>query len=761
VSGCSRVTKDRRRRLSRIPARLQTVLPLLALIGCQETLVYDAPIEPYDPLPLVDPLIGTGGLGAQVSGLNPGAALPFGMTQTGPDTRDSVTGAPPFYHFGGYHYEDDLITGFSHEHANGMGVNDFGSILVMPRLGWHDSYRQETGRAAPFLHTEESASAGLYSVRLSDDGTEVAIAATRHGAIHRYRFAAGTSDQQPTVLLDLGHELGDVHIAEAELEVNLDAAELEAFQLLQGAYSERFGGLQTWAYMSFEPAPLASGTWSGDQSSPGSTSAAGDEVGTWLSFPPDTDEVLLRVALSHVDAQGARRNHTDELAGRGFENLSGAAETAWRDALGKVRVRGGSDEQRTIFHTALYHSLLWPNVFADSDGRYRGLDGEVHEAEFLYHSNFSMWDTFRTTHPWMTLSRPDKAREFASSLVRMYEDGGFMPRWALGHGYTGGMVGTPAAQILAGTWLKGVRGWDAETGFEACFRHATSATAVAGRAAIDEYRQLHYVPAETTGGSTSLGLEYAWNDHALALWAQELDRDEDADAMAEQSSWWRNNWDPEQQFMVGRYADGSFHSLTNPDTWHDEYIEGNAWHYLWPAPYDPQGMVELQHDGDLDAFLARLDLYWNRVYTEEDDSFPDTYYWHGNEPDLHHPWLGSLLGHPELSLEPVRHIMATRYGTGPDGLDGNDDAGTLSAWYLFAALGLYPVAGTPSYAVTSPLFERVELERPEGTLIIQSRGLPDEARLPSSLEVDRLPIEGWTLSHDQLTGPTQVLFHFE
>jgi len=745
-------------------AALSMGVPLLVLLlaGCQPPPGDDAPIADYDPLEWVDPFIGTGGLGGEVIGLNPGASLPFGMTQTGPDTRDSALGAPFFYHYGGYHYGDDLITGFSHEHPNGMGVNDFGSILVMPRLGWSTSFTEEVGRAAPFSHDAESASPGLYSVRLADHDIEVEIVATRHGAMHRYRFAGGGGEEQPTVLLDLGHELGTVQIVAAEVETDVAGGRIDAYQLLQGAYSERFGGLKTWAHLSFEPAPLSSGTWSDTAGSgAGQTSAEGEEIGTWLSFPAGTEEVLVRVALSHVDAQGARANHDAEAAGRSFEELRDAAEAAWRDELSHVRVRGGSDEQRTIFHTALYHVSLWPNVFSDSDGRYRGLDGEIHTADFLYHSNFSMWDTFRTTHPWLTLSRPHKALEFAQTLVRMYEDGGSMPRWALGHGYTGGMVGTPAAQILAGTWLKGVAGWDADTGFEACFRHSTGAMPEASRAAIDEYQQLHYVPVEAAGGSTSLGLEYAWNDHALALWAEALGRDDEAAVMVEQSSWWRNNWDPQQGFMVGRYADGSFHSIPEPANWYPEYVEGDAWHYLWPAPYDVQGMVDLQHGGDLQAFLERLELYWNRVYSEEDDLFPDTYYWHGNEPDIHHPWLGSLLDHPELTITPVREVMATRYGTGADGLDGNDDAGTLSAWYLFAALGLYPVAGTPSYAIASPVFDRIELDRPDGMLVLRAPDLPRDPKVPSAVLAAGEALEGWTLSHQRLLESQGLLFVFD
>jgi predicted alpha-1,2-mannosidase len=729
-----------------------STLPVLALfLGCNAPIddsdvaapADDLPIEAYDPLPLVDPFIGTGGLGGEVVGLNPGASTPFGMTQTGPDTRHSVTGDPSFYHFGGYYYSDDEITAFSHEHANGMGVNDFGNIAVMPRGSWSDDYVNAKDRAAPFSHDSETASPGYYAVTLDDDATQVEIAATQHGAIHRYTF---DDTSGPVVLLDLGHELGTVDVDGAELTVDLDAGTVDAFQRLRGSYSSRFGGLQTWAHLSFDPAPVAAGVWSDTSSPADGTTVEGDTAGTWLTFPAGTSEVTLRVSLSHVDADGALANHT-ELADS-FDDLLATAETAWRDELSSVRVRGGTDDQRVIFHTALYHAYLWPNIFQDVDGRYRGMDGEVHTADFAYHSNYSMWDTFRTTHPWFTFAKPDKANDLAKSLVKMYEDGGSMPRWALGHGYTGGMVGTPAAQILAGTWLKGVRDWDAETGLDACLRHATGPMPHAGRSGIEQYLTKKYLPIEASGGSASRAVEYSWNDHALALWADAMGRTDDAAAMAEQSTYWQNHWDADQRFVVGRHSDGSFEELDSDIAWLDVYVEGDAWHYLWPAPYDLAGTIDLQHDGDADAFADRLSSFWDSVYAEADDLFPDDYYWHGNEPDLHYPWLGSLAGRPELTVAPVRHVMETRYSAENDGLDGNDDAGTLSSWYLFAAMGVYPVAGTTTYAVGSPIFERVEVDRPDGMVVISAGGTSEDVVVPT-VTVDGASVVG-VIDHEEL-----------
>ena len=744
---------------------MRRLVPLLILlVGCPTEPepppepVPDAPIAAYDALPLVDPMIGTGGVGGEVIGLNPGAAVPWGMTQTGPDTRHSTGGAPPFYHFGGYHYRDDRIEAFSHEHANGMGVNDFGNIAILPRTGWDDSYVDGAARAAHFSHDAEDASPGLYTVTLQDTGTDVAIAATTRGAIHRYRF---TDTASPTVLLDLGHEVGEVDVDDGELVIDPTTGTIDGFQNLMGSYSRRYGGMKTWAHVTVEPAPTSTGTWT-DDAAPvaGSTSAEGVHVGGWLVFPAGTEEVTVRVALSHVDADGARTNHAAELADRSFDEVLADAEQQWRDLLGSVRVRGGTDDQRVIFHTALYHAYLWPNIFQDADGRYRGFDQAIHTADFDYHSNFSMWDTFRTTHPWFTLALPDKANDFARSLVRMAQDGGSMPRWAHGHGYTGGMVGSPAAQILAGTWLKGVQDWDAEAAFDVLYDHSTGPMPDAGRGGIQAYLDHGFMPVDAAGGSASLAVEYSWNDHAMALWADDLGRAAESATLWDMSTWWQNHWDPEQQFIVGRHADGDFEEIPGAEVWLDVYVEGNAWHYLWPAPQDVQGIIDLQHGGDEDAWFTRLNAFWGLVEGEEDDVLPDDFYWHGNEPDIHYAWLGSLGGRIESTVHPVRHVMETRYSVENDGLDGNDDAGTLSAWYLFAALGIYPVAGTPDYALASPIFDRAEIDRPDGTLVIRAPGTSaTEHLVPSAITSDGTAI-GATITHEALLSG-ELVFRYD
>lgn len=461
--------------------------------------------------------------------------------------------------------------------------------------------------------------------------------------------------------------------------------------------------------------------------------------------------------LSYVDGAGALANLEAELPDLDFAARRSEAADAWRAELSNVRVRGGTEAERRAFHTAAYRTRLMPSLFVDVDGRYRGIDGEVHTTDLPYYTDFSLWDTFRTLHPWLILAAPDRQRELVTSLVQMTVDGGSVPRWPLGHGYTGGMVGTPADQVFAETWLKGIRGWDVDTAWEASLAHALGPVPNAGRAGIDAYREHGYVPFEVAGTPASRTLEYAWSDHALALWGEALGHTQEAALLRAQSGSWANTWDPSAGFFVGRFLDGSFEPLRSPFDWVASYVEGNAWHYVWYVPYDVRGLIDLQHGGDPAAFHARLRNYWEEVYAEPDDDYPDDWYWHGNEPVLHYVALGSLSGAPELSADAGRWILANRYNDTELGLDGNDDGGTLSAWYLWNAIGLYPVAGTDLYAVTSPIFERVEVDRPDGTVVIRVEGVSEDARYVQRATVRGEPLERAWLTHAELVSGELVL----
>lgn len=718
-----------------------------------------SPIEPYDPLPFVDPMIGTDGLGAQIANVNPGATWPLGLVLAGPNTR-TVNGAPAFYHCAGYHYPDTHIGGFAHIHGHGIGVTDYGAVHLMPRARFDAAHLDVRARMAPFSHDDEQATVGRYRVKLGDDATEVDIVATSHGAIHRWTFSPSAGDT-PVMWLDLDHTFGNDTTTLARVQWDADAGELSGKQVIAGGYSARFDGQQAHFVITFDvtPAPAGSlevGTFGASfEPVPGAHTLDDDTGGAWVRFPAGTTAVEARVALSYVDVEGARANHASELASTTFEQAIEQVEQAWRDRLSRVRVRGGSPDDQVIFHTAHYHALMMPHVQTDVDGRYRGIDGEVHVTDFDYMSDLSLWDTFRTLHPFWTLAHPDLQRGAARSLVQMVRDGGSLPRWPMAHGYTSGMVGSPATMLLADTVFAGIDGWDSDVAFEAAYAAATGPTANASRDGIADYLALGYLPSDRVGASASKTLEYAWADHALARWADAQGRPEAA-ALHAQARSWQNVWDPSQRFFVPRRSDGSFEQVSNPTHWIGAYTEGNAWHYRWGAAHDPLGMVALQHGGDVDAALDALRGYLDGVINEPDDNLPDDLYWHGNEPVLHVPAMPSLLGDPDLAAAFSRHVLRTRYRTGPLGLDGNDDAGTLSSWALLVMIGVYPVAGSGEWSLLPPVFSRVEVDRDQGMLVVEAPGAALGHRFPAGAALDGEPLERAWVTTEELLG-TQVL----
>ncbi len=733
------------------------------------------PIEVYDPVAWVDPTIGTGGPSAAVGSINPGAVLPWGMVQAGPATRASFEA--PFYHCAGYYYEDTAITGFGHTFAHGMGVTEMGGILVMPKNGWEDGFTKTRGRLSAFDHTTEWASPGYYAVDLLDDGIHAELTATRRGAVHRYTFEEGTAE--PVVLFDLGYVNSNADtVSDAWIDVDLATGQVQGFQRLNGGYSNRFGGLMQHFEGAFDPAPISVGSWV-DNAVPeadiASAAATADvdnphvNVGAWLVFPAGTTEVQFRIGVSYVDSAGAANNLASENPDFDFDGVRDAAESEWREQLDNVRVRSmheaGSDAEArdmSIFHTAQYHAMQMPRTYQDVDGRYRGFDQQIHDGPgHPVYSDFSGWDTFRTQHPWLTLVRPETQRDMNKSLLLMVEDGGSLPRWPLAHGYTSGMIGTPMVQVMAGSYLKGVTDWDVEAGFDAAWSQSTEGHNNAGRSGVDHYVNSGYVPIESSGSAAAHTLEYAWSDGSLALWADELGRPEAAQAH-DMAGNWANTWDAESGFFWSRSQDGSFPNIEDPLGWSGNFVEGSAWHYVWMVPTDPMGMIDLQHGGDVDAFLTRYDDFWARTYIEQLDEdriagLPGLHYWHGNEPDIHYPFLGSMVGHRDHSAEPVRFVLEHKYDNAGWGIDGNDDGGTLSAWYLFGSIGFFPVAGTPTYALGSPIFERAEIDVNGQTLVMRAPGASVDAMYITDATLGGEPLDGGTFEHDQLIDGSELV----
>lgn len=707
------------------------------------------PVPPSHPAPeplieLVDPFLGTGGVGFNdIGSAHPGPQRPFGMVRPGPDTMGE-TARVQFTHCSGFAYDDPYVTGISHARMHGTGIPDYSSVSLLPIGAMQPEYVTYLGARTRVVDGSREASPGYFAMTLERGGVRVELTSTDHVAIHRYRFGAG---EPQGVLVDAGHTIADdVSITDASVEIDAAAREVRGFSHFSGGYSGRFGGMPVYFVARFDRDFVEHGVWEGETLRAGDVTAAGAASGAWLSFDPaGGDTVIAEVAISFVDLEGARANLTAESASFDFDAVRAESEQIWERELSRVRIEARSDSDITRFYTALYHALLMPTLAMDADDRYRGLDGQVHVADgFRYYTDFSLWDTFRTLHPLLTLLYPEIQLDMLRSLVAMARDGGAMPRWPLGIGYTGGMVGEPAAIVLADSWEKGLRDFDLRIGYDAMVRSAEGRASdlFEGRGDSEVYNRLGYVPMDA-----SKTLELAYADWALSRLAEALGDAEGAARYAARADNWRNTWDAERGFFVGRAEDGTFAESFREDVWQPYYTEGNARQYLWYVPHDLSGLAELM--GGRDVLLDRLRELFAESRRERRTALPPLWYWHGNEPDLHAPFIFSELGVPSESARVSRWVARTMYGDGPTGLAGNDDGGTLSAWLVFATLGVFPIAGRDDYLLGSPLVTRAELSIGDGTFVIDAPESSDraiyvgEARLDGAVMRDRVPHSGF------------------
>ena len=737
---------------------------LLVSAGCKtDDVVEDPPPDDYEPVDYVNPLIGAGGVAFGIGASFPGPTVPFGQVRLGPDTSLSSS-AMPILHCGGYYYEDTYIKGFSHIHLHGVGAAEFGNILFMPTLGMDESRTGWMGYRSPFFHDDEVVEAGYYGVTLDDTDIRVELTATTHAAMQRYTFPAS---DDAVVLIDLAHTLdGEVEIADIQLDP--DSGEVTGHVYNNDGFVGRVGGAHFHFVSRFDHVPSSWGTWSIDDEgavtmTDGGTEGEGPEIGAWLRFDTaDGEQVGVRTGISVIDLDHARANLDAEIGDATFDEVRDAARSWWNDELGVVEVTGGTEDQRIMFFTALYHAMMMPATYTEAGGDYLGFDQQVHQStDFTYYTELSLWDTFRTEHPLLTLIDPARQQDMLVSMEKMLETSGGLPKWALHTGDTGSMIGTPSDQMIAGSYLKGIRGYDVEAMLDAMIEHTNGADVPGHRSCMDEYLGQGYVAMD--GGcsmGTSRTLEYAYNDYAVALLAQELGRTADADALFEQSLSYLNVWNEDNQFFTGRMMDGSWNPDFDPISFNSpDYTEATAWQYLWHVQHDVDGLADLM--GGHEAMAERLDWMFQATVDMADefmDGIPSYYYWHGNEPDMHAAYLFDQVGRPDLTQKWVRWIMDDAYTAGPDGIPGNDDCGTLSSWYVFSALGFYPVAGTDRYLVGSPIFDSATVHLPDGDLTIVASGVSDEALYIQSASLDGAPLDEPFLYHDQIAGGAELAF---
>lgn len=669
----------------------------LVSVSCNDSTKEKAPTvteNNQNKLNYVDPFLGTGGHGHTY----PGAILPFGMVQLSPDN-----GTEGWDWSSGYHYSDSAIAGFSHLHLSGTGIGDYADISFMPK---YEFALKDSTRAA-FEHKNETATPGYYSVKLKN-GIQVELTTSKRVGLHRYTFP---KDSLKNVVIDLGFAINWDKPVDTRITIKNDT-------LITGYRKSTGWAKQQWVYFAAVfSQPIKKyelfGTEKNSKQITDSTAKGS------FTFSASAEPLLIKVGISSASADGALQNILDEAKTSNFDEVVTMAEKAWQQELQKISATLIEPEMDTIFYSALYHAFLSPNLFSDTDGQYKSVGHMVTTAQdYDRYTVFSLWDTFRAVHPLFTLLQPEKNQDFIQSMMAFYNESGLLPVWALAGNETNTMTGYHAVPVITDAILKGQV---AEDQIEKLY-NAMLKSAAQDIRGTNFYREYGYIPADKDGWSVTKTLEYAYDDWCIAQVAKKLNRQSDYDRFMKRAASYKPLFDKQTLFMRGKLSNGEWVAPFDPfyseHGFEGMYIEGTAWQHSWFVPHDVQGLIELF--GSEEAFVRHIDSTFNvssqvtGANASMDISGLIGQYAHGNEPSHHIAYLYNYAGKPWKTQEKVRQIMAELYHTGPDALAGNDDCGQMSAWYIFSALGFYPVNPAEGiYVLGSPLVKNASLKLEE------------------------------------------------
>ncbi|MBN8850291.1 MAG: sugar hydrolase [Sphingobacteriales bacterium 50-39] len=678
----------------------------------------------------VDPFIGSGGHGHVFVG----ASVPFGAVQLGPENIFSG-----WDWCSGYNYPDSILVGFSHTHLSGTGIPDLGDVLIMPYTGdihWNKGSRKniDTGYASLFSHQDEKSEPGYYSVKLARSGIQVELTATERVGFHQYHIPSG---KDLHIIIDLKEGTGD-RMTDADIK-QVDEHTLEGYRFSKG--------------------------WANDQrlyftirsEQPMKNFTVQDKKGL-ITWDHPADEVRLKVGISPVSAAGALANIEAESPGWDFNSVRKDAEEKWNSELSRVQVEARNDIDRKLFYTALYHTMIDPAIFNDHNGDYMGTDKKIYRgASFTNYSVFSLWDTYRANHPLYTLIQPDRVNDLIQTMLAIYQQQGKLPVWHLMGCETNTMPGTSGVQVVAEAYLKGYRGFDTALALA-----AIKGSDMRNEAGLDYVRKQGYIPCDKVPESVAKAMEYCISDGSAALMARKMGRKEDYAWFAKRALNYRNYFDSSVGFFRGRRADGSWNPVFDPartsHPWIDDYAEGNAWQYLWLVPEDVEGLIKLL--GGDKAFVRKLDQLFKTPTPYDPKAPPDIagligQYAHGNEPGHHTTYLYAYGGAQWKTAEKVRYILKNMYQAAPDGVSGNEDCGQMSAWYVFSAMGFYPVfPASGAYVLGSPLMDKVTISLPEEkSFIVEAVNNSPQNIYIQSVEMNGRPYtRSYILHQDILKG---------
>lgn len=713
------------------------------------------PLTAQKPSEYVNPMIGTDGMGHTF----PGACVPFGGVQLSPDTDnvphniDGVYQKATYKYCAGYQYSDSTIVGFSHTHFSGTGHSDLGDILLMPGVGEvkldpGTALDPDSGYRSRFSHENEKATPGYYEVLLSDSGVKAQLTATPRVGVHKYIFP---KNQDAHVILDLGHGIYnyDGKVLWSVLRVENETL-ITGYRITNGWARTNY----TYFAISFSKPiteygykdrdkVLYKGFWRRFKQDKNFPEMAGKDVAAYFHFDTKSgEELVAKVALSAVSTEGALKNLRAEAEGKSFDQLAEQAQESWNKELSMFSVEG-TEDQKAMFYTSLYHTMINPSVYMDVDGSYRGLDHNIHKAEdFVNYTVFSLWDTYRAEHPLMNIIQPKRSADMVASMIAHQQQSvhGMLPIWSHMGNENWCMSGYHAVPVLSDAIVKGVY-----KASDDAFNAMVSTSTVPYYAGLGEYMELGYVPMDKVPTAASTTLEYAYDDWAIYSAAKKAGREDIAQEYMKRALFYRNIYDRELGFARPRYSDGSFKKEFDVLQTHGEgFIEGNSWNFSFHVPFDVKGLMTLM--GGEKVFTKRLDNLFGmhlpeEYYAANEDITIDCLvggYVHGNEPSHHVPYLYAWTSQPWKSQYWLRDIMNRMYRNNIRGLGGNDDCGQMSAWYIFSAMGFYPVCpGSDQYVLGAPYLPYIKLELPGGNaLVIKAPAVSDANRYVKALYIN-------------------------
>ncbi len=668
----------------------------------------------------IRPIIGTKGEG----NVYPGPSAPFGMIQLSPDT-DKVLWATA----SGYEYSDPTILGFSLTHLSGTGIPDLGDFLFMPQVGTPELVsgtkdQPDQGYQSPYSHDDEVASAGYYKVKLQKSGVTTELAATVHAGILRFTFPAS---DEASIMTDLAHVLSGGRWKAAQSHVRIeDDATVTGYHLINGWAKERHLYYAARYSRPFDEGVIYSNGKRVFYDSHANyrfrscKEAAGTNLQFLAKYKTRAGEVIqVKVAVSTVSAANALENLDAEIPGWNFEKVVADTCKLWDKELACMTIEGTQTEKET-FYTALYHAFLMPNTHQDVNGQYRGFDQNIHTADgFTKYTIFSLWDTYRATHPLFALVQARRDSDMINSMLAHYDQSvdHLLPVWELQGNETWCMIGYHSVPVIADGYLKGVKGFDPERAYQAIKTTAMNPH----YDSVAEYARLGWVPFDHENESVSKTLEYAYDDYTIAQMAKALGKTEDYTYFMKRAGHYKNIWDNETGFMRGRDSQGNWRTPFDPQGFVQggDITEGTSWQYSWYVPHDVPGLIRLM--GGKEAFLKKLDTLFQLAASENSDSGVDDIYgrigeyWHGNEPSHHIIYLYCYAGQPWKAQQLLHTVVKTQYGNQPQSLTGNDDCGQMSAWYMFTCMGFYPVApASDYYVIGAPQMKKIAMRLSNG-----------------------------------------------